>query len=201
MYIPIEDKVFVTSNQLQANENAAVRIEISELSRKPDGSWTRTKIDPGIVLANGGVNYGSDVLFCAQGDKHDRGGLVLMQTTPPYSTTTLLDSYHGRCFNSLNDVIIKSDGSIWFTDPVYGFEQGIRLQPQLPSQVYRFDPQNADVRVVADGFGRPNGLCFSPDERTLYVTDTDWIHGDGTTDDTRSSTMCVDQSDEASLPS
>ena len=53
---------------------------------------------------------------------------------------------------------------------IYGFEQGFRNQPQLPCQVYRLDVISGDIRVVADGFGRPNGLCFSPDEKTLYVT-------------------------------
>ena len=113
----------------------------------------------------------------------------MMSSKPPYKRYTILDNYHDRAFNSPNDVIVHSDGSLWFTDPIYGFEQGFKGTPQLPSQIYRFDPKTGDTRVVADGFGRPNGLCFSPDEKTLYVTDTDWIHGDGTTDDLRPSTM------------
>ena len=117
------------------------------------------------------------------------GGLVYMDVSPPFATHALLDNFHGRLFNSLNDVVLHTDGSIWFTDPIYGFEQGFRPEPQLRAQVYRFDPASGDVRVVADGFGRPNGLCFSPDEQTLYITDTDWIHGDGTTDEGRARTM------------
>ena len=84
---------------------------------------------------------------------------------------------------------MHDDGSIWFTDPIYGHEQGFRPKPELPNQVYRYDPINDNIRAVADGFGRPNGLCFAPDEQTLYVTDTDYIHGDGTTDATRASSM------------
>ncbi|MTV80982.1 SMP-30/gluconolactonase/LRE family protein, partial [Streptococcus pneumoniae] len=79
--------------------------------------------------------------------------------------------------NSVNDLVTHRDGSIWFTDPTYGYEQDFRHKPQLPCQVYRFDPETGDIRVVADGFGRPNGLCFSPDEQTMYITDTDQIHG------------------------
>jgi len=112
-----------------------------------------------------------------------------MDPSPPFATRTLIDNFHGRSFNSLNDVVLHTDGSIWFTDPIYGFEQGFRPKPQLRSQVYRFEPVSGDVRAVADGFGRPNGICFSPDEQTLYITDTDWIHGDGTTDEERARTM------------
>ena len=191
IYPPSQDAVFITSNRLVDGDSS--KIKISKISR--DGTtntWSAEELPEGLVeMANGGINHGAsdDLLFCAQGSKTSRGGLVSMQTKPPYTTRTILNNYHGRAFNSPNDVVIHSDGSIWFTDPIYGYEQGFKSAPQLPNQVYRFDPGTGDVRVVADGFGRPNGLCFSPDEQTLYVTDTDWIHGDGTTDDTRASTM------------
>lgn len=58
-----------------------------------------------------------------------------------------------------------------------GFEQDIRPYPQLPNQIYRFDPVTGDIRPVADGINKPNGLCFSPDESTLYITDTDGVNG------------------------
>jgi len=112
-----------------------------------------------------------------------------MDVKPPHSTRPLLHSYHGRWFNSINDVVVAGDGAIWFTDPIYGFEQGFRGRPQLPSHVYRFEPKTGSVRAVAEGFARPNGLCFDPKEQTLYVTDTDYIHGDGTVDESRASHM------------
>jgi len=96
--------------------------------------------------------------------------------TPPRALVT---NFHGRDFNSVNDVAVAKDGCIWFTDPCYGNEQEFRQAPKLPNQVYRFNPKNGDLRVVADGFGRPNGICFNPDESVVYVTDTDLIHGDG----------------------
>jgi gluconolactonase len=108
-----------------------------------------------------------------------------------YEAELLVTSFYGRPFNSPNDVVVHSDGSIWFTDPNYGWEQSIRPQPKLPNQVYRYDPATRGIRAIADGFNRPNGICFSPDEKTVYVTDTDWIHGDGSTDDTRVSHMYV----------
>ena len=165
---------------------------MSKVSRQPDDSWQSEEVPTDVPMGNGGINYRSGVLFCAQGSLTEPGGIVFMESEPPYSTSTFIDSYHGRLFNSVNDLVLHTDGSIWFTDPIYGYEQGFRHKPQLPSQVYRFDPTSGDVRVVADGFGRPNGLCFSPDETTMYITDTDWIHGDGTgSDDARVSTMSV----------
>lgn len=198
VYSPEAESLFVTSNQFLPEGKDDVTIEISVLHRDGKERWTRERVETDVPMANGGINFHRDcgdhgsedgILFCAQGTKKSRGGLVYMAPDYPYRTETILDSYFGRPFNSVNDVVIKSDGSIWFTDPIYGSEQGIRPKPQLPNQVYRFDRAKGDVRAVADGFGRPNGLSFSPDEQTLYVTDTDWIHGDGTKDDTRASSM------------
>lgn len=187
VYIPEQDAVFVTSNRL--GEGPSSNIKISKISRDNNGTWSSEQVPTNLAMGNGGINYGTGILLCSQGSASTPGGLVYMSPSPPFATRTLLDNFHGRQFNSLNDVVLHTDGSIWFTDPIYGFEQGFRSAPQLRSQVYRFDPVSGDVRVVADGFGRPNGICFSPDEQTLYVTDTDWIHGDGTTDEARAKTM------------
>ncbi|KAK5119250.1 hypothetical protein LTR85_007864 [Meristemomyces frigidus] len=189
VFIPEQDAVYVTSNQFRPEGSTEKTIKISKVSRQRGGSWQSEEVPTDVPMGNGGINYQAEVLLCAQGTKTEPGGLVRMKPYPPYSTETLIDSYHGRLFNSVNDVITHTDGSIWFTDPIYGYEQGFRSKPQLPCQVYRFEPDTGDVRVVADGFGRPNGLCFSPDEQTLHITDTDWIHGDGTIDPTRAGTI------------
>ena len=83
---------------------------------------------------------------------------------------TVVDSYRGLPLSSPNDVVVASDGSIWFTDPSYGYLQGFRPPPQLPDAVYRFD---GTLERVAAAFDKPNGLAFSPDERTLYVGDSE----------------------------
>jgi gluconolactonase len=86
----------------------------------------------------------------------------------------LVDCYRGSQLNSPNDVVVKSDGTIWFTDPVYGIVtdyEGKKREPELPPDLYRFDPRNGALTVVADDFQSPNGLCFSPDERRLYVSE------------------------------
>lgn len=91
------------------------------------------------------------------------------------SITMLVDRYHGKRLNSPNDVIVKSDGTVWFSDPVYGIVtdyEGGKSESELPANLYRFDPRDGSLVVVADDFENPNGLCFSPDERLLYVSES-----------------------------
>jgi gluconolactonase len=78
-----------------------------------------------------------------------------------------------------NDVVQARDGSIWFTDPSYGFLQGFKSAPQVGDYVYRFDPVSGQLTVVADGFDKPNGLALAPDESVLYVGDSGAIHAPG----------------------
>jgi gluconolactonase len=90
--------------------------------------------------------------------------------------TVLADSHQGKRLNSPNDVVVKSDGSVWFTDPTYGISaeyEGGKAESEIGScNVYRFDPKTGDLRVVVDDFSRPNGLAFSPDESILYIADS-----------------------------
>ena len=192
VFIQENNTLFITSNQF-SDATGHKTIQISRVTVPADGSpVVCEEIQPrgvGVPMANGGVNYKDGVLFCAQGNMNELGGLVYMKTNPPYETETIISSFHGRPFNSVNDVVVHSDGSIWFTDPIYGHEQGFKPKPRLPCQVYRYDLEKRSIRAMADGFGRPNGICFSPDEKTVYVTDTDWMHGDGTSDDARVSSM------------
>jgi len=94
------------------------------------------------------------------------------------SIVILADSWQGRSLNSPNDVVVKSDNSIWFTDPSYGIltdYEGDRANPELPCQVYRIDADGS-ISVVADDFCKPNGLAFSPDESQLFIADTGATH-------------------------
>jgi gluconolactonase len=94
--------------------------------------------------------------------------------------TVLADRYDGKRLNSPNDVVVKSDGSIWFTDPSYGIDseyEGDAAPGDIgANNVYRIDPRNRRVSVVATGFVQPNGLAFSPDESLLYISDTGLTH-------------------------
>jgi gluconolactonase len=78
--------------------------------------------------------------------------------------------------SSPNDVVVALDGSVWFTDPSYGFLQGFRPRPEHPDRVLRLDPATGALDVVSEAFDKPNGLAFSPDERTLYVGDNGAPH-------------------------
>jgi gluconolactonase len=91
------------------------------------------------------------------------------------SITVLADSFDGKRLNSPNDVVVKSDGSIWFTDPIFGilgFYEGEKAEPELPQNVYRLDPATGKITVVAEGVRGPNGLAFSPDERRFYLVES-----------------------------
>ncbi len=96
------------------------------------------------------------------------------------SRTVLASHFQGRRLNSPNDVVVKSDHSIWFTDPTYGIDSNYEGDAGAceigASQVYRIDPQSGQVSVVIDHMEKPNGLAFSPDERFLYVVDTGVSH-------------------------
>ncbi len=92
------------------------------------------------------------------------------------SVTVIAERYQGKRLNAPNDVVVRSDDSIWFTDPVYGISaeyEGGKAESEIGTcNVYRVDPQDGHLGVVADDFSRPNGLAFSPDERSLYIADS-----------------------------
>src|ERR1700730_1350789 len=102
-------------------------------------------------------------------------GRCLYRTEYDGRVTTLVDRHNGKRLNAPNDVVVKSDGSIWFTDPLYGISndyEGGRQVSEQPPALYRFDPEAGDIRIVADDFDGPNGLAFSPDESRLFVAGT-----------------------------
>jgi len=98
-----------------------------------------------------------------------RGRSVVRQEHDGY-LTTIADRYGKGRLTSPNDVVVKSDGTIWFTDPDYGIKPDQKEQPG--NYVYHFDPKSQKLTVVAKDFDKPNGICFSPDEKKLYVADS-----------------------------
>jgi gluconolactonase len=100
---------------------------------------------------------------------HDR---CIKRTELDGTITTLVDRYQGKRLNSPNDVIVKSDGTIWFTDPTFGINidyEGGKQKSETAPGVYCFDPVRGTLKLVIDDIKWPNGLCFSPDEKYLYV--------------------------------
>lgn len=140
-------------------------------------------------VPGGGVSVYRENSNYSNGNTRDRqgrlvscehGGRRVTRTEADGSITVVADSYKGKRLNSPNDAVVKSDGSIWFTDPIYGimsdYEGHKGEQEQDGCYVFRVDPKNGKLTVVADDFVRPNGLAFSPDESILYVADSAVSH-------------------------
>jgi len=110
------------------------------------------------------------VLHCEHGNRR------IARTEPDGTRVGLVDRYQGKRLNSPNDIVVKSDGTIWFTDPPYGIvlpDEGTPApQEQQGCFVFRFDPDRGELSVASDAIIHPNGLAFSADESLLYVSDT-----------------------------
>jgi gluconolactonase len=104
----------------------------------------------------------------------EHGGRRVSRTEPDGRIVTLAERFEGKRLNSPNDIVCKSDGSIWFTDPSFGllgYYEGVKAEQELPTNVYRIDPSGG-IAVVAEGINQPNGLAFSPDESVLYIVES-----------------------------
>ena len=119
----------------------------------------------------------------ANGNTRDRQGRLVScehgrrvtRTEYDGSITVLAETFNGFRLNAPNDLVVKSDGSIWFTDPPFGIlgnYEGIKAEPELPHSVYRIDGISGDVTLITDSLLGPNGLCFSPDENHLYIIES-----------------------------
>jgi gluconolactonase len=136
-------------------------------------------------VANGmALDAEGRLVVCEQGTRSQHAAVTRFELATG-ALERLVDGFEGRPLNSPNDVVVKGDGTIWFTDPSYGHLQGFRPGPQLPDAVYRCDPHTGDVSMVADSLDKPNGLAFSPDETTLYVGDSGANHEPGSFDPAR----------------
>ena len=105
----------------------------------------------------------------------EHGGRRVVRYEPSGATTVIAEKYQGKRLNSPNDVVVHPDGTIWFTDPIYGIRgnyEGFKADSETKEAVYRVDPTSAQVDKVTEEVGQPNGICFSPDYKKLYVADT-----------------------------
>ncbi|OCB91678.1 D-lactonohydrolase-like protein [Sanghuangporus baumii] len=182
IWVPSTDEVFFASNDggplgmsdLDHNSQVStINLTDPAISSGGLANYTKVPLSDDVQMNNGGTPFRGQNLLVTSG----RGGLppslVLVNPRPPFNSTVLLDNFFGRQFNSLNDVKIHpTSKKIFFTDVAYGFLNHFRPLPQLPNQVYRFDPDTGSLRVVADGFDRCNGIAFSGDGKTAFITDT-----------------------------
>jgi gluconolactonase len=117
------------------------------------------------------IDQNGRLLICEQGSRSEHGRISRFDPSTG-AIETVVDGWRALRFNSPNDVVVKRDGTIWFTDPSYGALQNFKSDPLLGDYVYRYDPRTDQLSVVADGFDKPNGLAFSPDESILYIGDS-----------------------------
>jgi gluconolactonase len=113
-------------------------------------------------------------LLVCEGSTTSTEGRRVTRTEHDGRITVLAEQFEGKRFNSPNDLVVKRDGSIWFTDPPFQTAnnyEGHKIQPELPDAVYRIDGETLQVTRVIDKIAGPNGLCFSPDEKILYVVE------------------------------
>jgi len=132
----------------------------------------------------GGVSVFRRPSGFANGHARDRQGRLLgcshrdrciTRTELDGTISVLASHYRGKRLNSPNDIVCKSDGTVWFSDPLYGINtdyEGGKQSSELSPGLYRLDPTTGDLALVADDFDGPNGLAFSPDERLLYVAES-----------------------------
>jgi gluconolactonase len=155
VYVPEEDALYFTSVP-----RPGTRVDIKRLALD---SLTVSVVRRDADAANGmTLSPGGRLVVCEQ-----LGGALSLVDRSSGARTLIVDG-----FNSPNDVVVKSDRTIWFTDPSYGWLQGFRPRPLLRDAVRRYDPRTGAVTMVAKSLDKPNGLCFSPDESVLYVTDS-----------------------------
>ena len=142
--------------------------------------WDETTGAVGVFRSPAGYSNGNTVDRQGRLVTCEHGNRRVTRTEHDGSITVLADRFEGKRLNSPNDVVVRSDGAIYFTDPAYGIDsdyEGHRAESEIGAcHVYRIDPQTGDIAIAADDFVRPNGLAFSPDERILYIADTGATH-------------------------
>lgn len=148
----------------------------------PNNKVLRWAPDAGISIYRDPSNFSNGHTRDRQGRliSCEHGERRVTRTELDGSVTVIADRYKDKRLNSPNDVVVKSDGTIWFTDPHYGIAtdyEGARAEQELPCNVYRVDPRNGNIQAVVTDANGPNGLAFSPNEDRLYLADTGRMFG------------------------
>jgi gluconolactonase len=169
VHVPADDALYFTTVPRQPGPS----VDIKRLSLE---SMTTSTVRRGAAAANGmALSRDGRLVVCEQ-----LGGAIASVDRRTGGREVLAEG-----FNSPNDVVVRSDGTIWFTDPSYGWLQGFRPRPLLRDAVHRYDPRTGGVIAMAESFDKPNGLCFSPDESILYLTDSGANHEPGSFEPSR----------------
>ena len=180
VYVAGEHALYFTTVPEQGPKNIAImRLALTD-KRFPFGPGKLEVVRQPSNMANGmSLDRKGRLLICEQGRLDERARISRMNLKTR-ALETIVDAWRGLPFHSPNDVVEKSDGTVWFTDPNYGELQGFKPAAKIGAYVYRHDPATGETSVVADSFDKPNGLAFSPDERILYITDSGANQASGT---------------------
>src|SRR5919202_2328757 len=178
VYVPDEDALYFTTLPkptdvlLPAFRNVAIKRLALNGDQFPVSPENLSVVRESANMANGmALDHAGQLVICEQGTRSEHGRISRLNLQTG-ELETVVYHWSGLRLNSPNDVVVKSDGTIWFTDPSYGFLQGFKAQPLVGDYVYHYDPHSGRLSVVADGFDKPNGLAFSPDESILYIGDS-----------------------------
>ena len=166
VYVAGEDALYFTT----------VRTDRVSIRRLALGDGTGSVVREDANMANGmALGHDGRLVVCEQGTSSEPARITLVDRHSG-AAETLVDKADGLPLNSPNDVVVARDGSVWFTDPSYGWLQSFRPKPAVPDCVYRYEPRSGRLTTVLDSLDKPNGLAFSPDERVLYVGDNGAPH-------------------------
>ena len=178
VYVPSEDALYFTTLPRPTNLPAPGFPQVAIKRLALDGERfpleaERVSVVRRVTRTANGMTLDREgrLVVCEQGTRAEPARIARFDLTGD-RLETVVDAWGGLPLNSPNDVVVTSDGAVWFTDPSYGHLQGFRPEPLVGDYVYRYDPRTGRLSVVADSFAKPNGLAFSPDELTLYVTDS-----------------------------
>ena len=179
VYSAEEDALYFTTVP-RRDQRGVPRVSIRRLAldglRFPlDATRIATVRDDANVANGMFLDRDGSLVVCEQGTFETAARIARVDRATG-ATETIVGAFGGFRLNSPNDVVVRSDGTIWFTDPSYGHRQGFRPEPELCDLVYRYDPRTDRLLVAADALDKPNGLAFSPDEQVLYVADNGKPH-------------------------
>jgi gluconolactonase len=156
--------------------NAAGRyLVFSDIPNNRQMRWVEDESRVSVFHNPSGYSNGNTFDFEGRLLSCEHGNRRVVRYEHDGSVTVIADKWQGKPFNSPNDIVVDPHGGIWFTDPTYGIQgnyEGSQANSEIKPAVYRVDPQTRAMEIVSAEFGQPNGLCFSPDYRKLYIADT-----------------------------
>jgi gluconolactonase len=186
VYVPGEDALYFTTvprpdaGPDRCSPNVAIKLLKLDGERFPLFGGRELVVRRWANGANGmTLAHDGRLIVCEQGTTRTAARISVLDRGTGHAEA-IATGWGDSPFNSPNDVVVRSDGTIWFTDPSYGQLQGFKAGPAAGDHVYRYDPRTRSTTVVADDFDKPNGLAFSPDGSVLYIGDSGANHEPGT---------------------